>query len=91
MKEMVKIIDKKVEELSENLKKSTDYLNNIVTTIEKLSSDKINALAQSNFINGAMSAYKNMSSELKKVLGIEEEVIEIPEATIVENEEKDNG
>jgi arabinogalactan endo-1,4-beta-galactosidase len=88
MKEgIVSEIDTKIVELTEKLKKSTDYFENIAKTIEKLSNDKLTVQGECNFINGALQAYKNLSEEFKKVGYVADDKIEIVEV----KEEKTDG
>jgi hypothetical protein len=73
VKEVVEQIDKHIKALEEKLQKTMDYLNGIIGGMEKMANDKIQALSEGNYLKGSIAAYNNISSEMKKMLGINEE------------------
>jgi len=76
MLELLKNLTKEIANLEERFKKNSDFISNVAASIEKLGSDKVNAIADSHLVTGALQAYKNVEAELKKGLGIVDGVLD---------------
>jgi len=68
MKNFLENIEKQIKELEERFQKNADYISQITSNIEKLAADKLNAIKDSNIVNGAIQAYRNVVAEGTKLL-----------------------
>lgn len=65
MLKVIQGIETQLKTLEDRLKKNSEYVAQVSSTIEKLSADKLNAIKDCDVVNGAIQAYKSVVNELK--------------------------
>lgn len=75
MLEVIKGIEAQIKTLEDRFKKNGDYAVQIGATIEKLASDKVASIKDSDVVSGAIQAYQLVVAEIKRKLGIVENVV----------------
>lgn len=90
MSKFVTELEAKISNLEAELKKHSNYVTEIVQTIEKLLADKANSTNNINIINGAIQAYRDVLNGAKtdnvaEVAKGVSEAAEVVEAVLVES------